>query len=59
VQAILPKYGMSNWKRQNKQFAVDLKVAENSVADSEKLLMNQTFDIKVFEDKKILLKSVN
>jgi exonuclease SbcC len=25
VQAILSKYGMSNWKRQNKQFAVDLK----------------------------------
>jgi exonuclease SbcC len=46
---------MSNWKRQNKQFAVDLKVAENSVADSEKLLMNQTFDIKVFEDKKNLV----
>jgi exonuclease SbcC len=46
-------------KGKTKQFAVDLKVAENSVADSEKLLMNQTFDIKVFEDKKILLKSVN
>jgi exonuclease SbcC len=25
VQAILSKYGMSNWKRQKKQFAVDLK----------------------------------
>jgi exonuclease SbcC len=59
VQAILPKYGMSIGKGKTKQFAVDLKVAENSVADSEKLLMNQTFDIKVFEDKKILLKSVN
>jgi exonuclease SbcC len=34
-----------------------LKVAENSVADSEKLLMNQTFDITKI--KKILLKSVN
>jgi exonuclease SbcC len=30
-------------------------VAENSVAESEKLLMNQIFDIKVFEDKKILV----
>jgi exonuclease SbcC len=40
-------------KGKTKQFAVDFKVAENSVADSEKLLMNQTFDIKVFEDKKI------
>jgi exonuclease SbcC len=42
-------------KGKTKQFAVDLKVAENSVADSEKLLMNQTFDIKVFEDKKNLV----
>jgi exonuclease SbcC len=41
-------------KGKTKQFAVDLKVAENSVADSEKLLMNQTFDIKVFEDKNLV-----
>jgi exonuclease SbcC len=40
-------------KGKTKQF-VDLKVAENPV-DSEKLLMNQTFDIKVFEDKKNLV----
>jgi exonuclease SbcC len=38
--------------------AVDLKVAENSVADSEKLLMNQTLISKCLI-KKILLKSVN
>jgi exonuclease SbcC len=42
-----------------KQFAVDLKVAENSVADSEKLLMNQTLISKCLKIKKILLKSVN
>jgi exonuclease SbcC len=41
-------------KGKTKQFAVDLKVAENSVADSEKLLMNQIFDIKVFEDKNLV-----
>jgi exonuclease SbcC len=55
VQAILSKYGMSNWKRQNKAVCRWFKVAENSVADSEKLLMNQIFDIKVFEDKKNLV----
>jgi exonuclease SbcC len=48
VQANFQRIG----KGKTKQFAVDLKVAENSVADSEKLLMNQTFDIKVFEEKK-------
>jgi exonuclease SbcC len=40
-------------KGKTKQFAVDLKVAEG-IAESEKLVMNQTFDIKVFEDKKNL-----
>jgi exonuclease SbcC len=33
VQAILSKIWDVDWKRQNKQFAVDLKVAENSVAE--------------------------
>jgi exonuclease SbcC len=46
-------------KGKTKQFAVDLKVAENSVADSEKLLMNQTLISKCLKIKKILLKSVN
>jgi exonuclease SbcC len=46
-------------KAKQKQFAVDLKVAENSVADSEKLLMNQTLISKCLKIKKILLKSVN
>jgi exonuclease SbcC len=40
VQAIFQNMGCRIGK--GKQFAVDLKVAENSVADSEKLLMNQT-----------------
>jgi hypothetical protein len=44
---------MSNWKRQNKQFAVDLKV-ENSVADSEKLLMNQILISKCLKIKKLV-----
>jgi exonuclease SbcC len=42
-------------KGKTKQFAVDLKVAENSVAESEKLVMNQAFDVNVFEDKKMLV----
>jgi hypothetical protein len=48
---------MSIGKGKTKQFAVDLKVAENSVADSEKL-DEPDFD-KCLKIKKILLKSVN
>jgi exonuclease SbcC len=37
VQAILSKIWDVEGKGKTRQFAVDLKVAENSVADSEKL----------------------
>jgi exonuclease SbcC len=56
VQAILSKiWDVELEKGKTKQFAVDLKVAENSVAESEKLVMNQAFDVNVFEDKKMLV----
>jgi hypothetical protein len=58
VQAILPKYGMSNWKKKTRQFAVE-KVAENSVAESEKLVMNQILISKCLKIKKFLLQRVN
>ena len=52
VQIILSK----NWditfeKDKTKQFAIDLKVAEHSVTESEKLVLNQNFDNNVFEEK--------
>jgi exonuclease SbcC len=53
VQAILSNMGCRIGKGKTKQFAVDLKVAENSVADSEKLLMNQTLISKCLKIKKI------
>ena len=52
VQEILSKtWNIELEKDKTKQFAVDLKVAENSVAESEKLVHNQTFDGNVFKDK--------
>jgi exonuclease SbcC len=50
VQAILSKIWDVELEKAKQTVCRWFKVAENSVADSEKLLMNQTFDIKVFED---------
>jgi exonuclease SbcC len=41
-------------KGKTRQFAVDLKVAENSVADSEKLLMNQILISKCLKIKNLV-----
>jgi exonuclease SbcC len=55
VQAILfQNMGCRIEKAKQKQFAVDLKVAENSVADSEKLLMNQTLISKCLKIKNLV-----
>jgi exonuclease SbcC len=59
VQLILSKtWDIEIEKARTKQFTVDLKVAENAVAESEKLVVNQSFDSKVFEDKRILVAEV-
>ncbi|AWG22912.1 hypothetical protein FFWV33_15950 [Flavobacterium faecale] len=55
VQAILSK----NWdieaeKAKTKHFAIDMKVAETAVAAAEKLVENQSFDSKLFEEKKMV-----
>ncbi|SEA30078.1 exonuclease SbcC [Flavobacterium gillisiae] len=56
VQAILSKtWDIEVEKARAKQFAVDLKVAENAVIESEKLVMNERFDSTIFEDKRILV----
>ena len=58
VQIILSKtLDISFEKNKTKQFAVDLKVLEKAVAESEILVMNQTFDAKIFEEKGNLVSS--
>jgi exonuclease SbcC len=56
VQLILSKtWDLEVEKARTKQFNVDLKVAENAVIESEKLVANQTFDCTIFEEKKVLV----
>ena len=55
VQAILANtWDIESEKERTKQFSVDLKVSENSVIEAEKLVANQVFDSKTFDEKKAL-----
>ena len=52
VRTILIKnWNLEAEKEKTKQFTVALKVAENAATSAEKLVLNQTFDAKVFEEK--------
>ena len=58
VQIILSKsWDIVAEKAKTTQFVIDLKVAENAVAEAQKGMGNRIFDIEIFKAKQLLLAS--